>query len=95
MIKINAKNFGWSEVDDEFIMFSMEDNTYYTLNETAKYIWEYIYNKNSICNVQEIVDYMKKRYVSMNIEEIKEDVNDLIDMFVEMKLVVKEDGEKV
>lgn len=87
MIIINATDFGWSQIDDDFVMYSISDNTYYVLNETAKEIWEYIYNSSDGCEKKDIIEYLLDIYDCDNIDKLKIDINDLIDTFLAMKVI--------
>lgn len=87
MYKINTTDFGWSEIDNEFIIYSTKLNTYYVLNETAKYIWEYLYNSVDARKIDDIVQYLDTVYEIVDSEGVRQDVDNLISIFEEMGIV--------
>ena len=89
MYKLNITDFGWNQIDEDFILFSINNNTYYILNETAKVIWEYMYQKKDFCSHEEIVKHLENLYDCDNTNLINKDVEQLISLFLQIELVTK------
>lgn len=91
MYKLNTTDFGWSEIDDDFIIYSTSLNTYYVLNETAKYVWEYLYNRMDAGGINDIIQHLETVYEIDDLEGVRQDTIKLISIFEEIGLVVEID----
>lgn len=67
------ENLVWEEVGDELIILDHEKGKVYTLNKTAKEIWECLVTNKTL---DEVFDYMKNKYKNDDI--IKEDIKEII-----------------
>lgn len=87
MYKINTTDFGWNQIDDDFILFSISKNTYYILNETAKSVWEFLYQETDCCQKSDIISYLDQEYDCDNIEKVTQDIEQLMSLFEEIGIV--------
>ena len=87
-IKIDKKVFLLTKVqekriDNELILYSEKNKKIYSLNETAAIIWKLICkNIEGIITKKGIEEYILKQYTDIGIEEVKKDVEDILNEFI-------------
>lgn len=87
MYKINTADFGWSQIDDEFILYSIKNNSYYVLNETAKEIWELLYQSTNNCTFNDIINHIQSVFECDDLELVENDVSKLIEIYSEIGII--------
>lgn len=70
-------------VDDELILFNPATETYFTLNRSAREVWELADGTRSL---DEIARDLGSRY-GMSAESLRDDVTTIVDGFVEAGLI--------
>lgn len=75
-----------SELDDGLVMMSLENNSYYGLDEIGKRVWEILDNKTSVDNL--LLDLMSEYNVSR--QECEQDILDLLESLQKENLIVIE-----
>lgn len=90
MYKLNITDFGWNQIDQDFILYSINKNTYYILNETAKVIWDYMYEKKDFCSQDEMVRHIENLYDCDDSSLINKDVEQLMSLFLQIELVTQQ-----
>lgn len=74
-IYINIPNVVFEQFDDEVVLINMESGTYYSLVNTAAWIWEQIADGRSL---NELLSKARNYYISKS-ETIVEEINKFID----------------
>lgn len=75
----------WKQVEDQLILLNVRSGSYFTLNETARLIWECIDKKQPF---EKIVEAVMEEYEAPK-DEVLEDVTGTIENFIEEELLTK------
>ncbi len=82
MIKF-LKSVMISNLDDELVLMDTKNGHYYSLNESASEIINYLQDGKT---VEEVANLLNKKY-SINIESVTNDINELIINLKNKKLI--------
>lgn len=82
-IKIND-NISWKILSAKVVAVNLDNGNYYTFNETASYIWQKLEKSNVVEN---IVKEMLNDYAINDEKQLTADVNEIIDFWINEKLV--------
>jgi hypothetical protein len=85
LFTINS-NISWKLLKDAVVAVNLDDGNYYTFNLTASMIWQYIDEKKS---VQEIEQLISEEFPDMEMLQIKEDIKEIMDFWLSEKLIMK------
>jgi hypothetical protein len=81
--KICSDGLMWRDVDGEAVILDMENDTYYSLNETGSLVWKMIDDKKS---VEEIASMLSVKY-GISAKKAEKDINEIISKFRKDKLI--------
>lgn len=81
-----SKNVSWINDEDELIIINTELQKCIILNKTGQEIWDTIVATES---KTEALNLLKSRYPLDDAEKIKQDFNDLFDLFIEHQLFIE------
>lgn len=73
MYFVKSSEFGYNDVDDDFVVFNLITGSYSLLNSTSKEIWLFIKN-NCKVKFEEIIDYLLNIF-DVDREELNNDVD--------------------
>lgn len=86
LYKIDKMNFGFNEIDDDFVVFDIMNDNYHVMNETARELVNIIVNKDEI-SLETIIEEFGKSYEISSIEEVSKDISEVLEKLVQIGLV--------
>ena len=82
-------NIVWREVDNELVLVNLDNGYYYTLNDSARVIWEVIAKEGNIDAVKnELI-----RVYDIAVGTVEKDIDTTLDGFVAEKLITVKEKE--
>lgn len=87
MYKANNRDFGWNIIADEFIIYSLDRNIYYWVNDIGKDIWEILTTTTEGINLTDIIHVLESKY-ECDEETVKKDLEIFITQLVEIGAVI-------
>lgn len=88
MYIVKKNEFGYNDVDNDFVVFNLITGSYSLLNTTSKEIWLFI-KENEKATVEQIIKYLLNIY-EIDKEQLTEDVNAILKLMLEQGLVCEE-----
>jgi UDP-galactopyranose mutase len=82
---INA-NISWKLLKDKVVAVNMDNGNYYTFNFTSSLIWQYIDQKKTITEVEQL---MAEQFSEVTSQILKDDVGEIIEYWISEKLISK------
>jgi len=77
-------NISWKLLKDNVVAVNLDDGNYFTFNETASLIWQYVDQGKSL---DEITTVLKSEFPEVMEQTIKEDTDDIIQYWLSEKLI--------
>ena len=81
--KICRDGLMWRDIDREVIILDIENDSYYSLNETGTLVWKML---EKGINVEGIFAALAKEY-ALSLKNAEKDVNSIIEKLKEEKLI--------
>jgi len=72
-------------IDDDLMIYNENNGNVHVLNNTAKFIWDSIFEKTSVC---EIIKKLKSTFEVDNLNELENDVQDILNNLEEQELII-------
>lgn len=88
MYIVKKNEFGYNDVDNDFVVFNLITGSYSLLNTTSKEIWLFI-KENEKVTVEQIIKYLLNIY-EIDKDQLTEDVNAILKLMLEQGLVCEE-----
>lgn len=88
MYIVKKNEFGYNDVDNDFVVFNLITGSYSLLNTTSKEIWLFI-KENEKATVEQIIKYLLNIY-EIDKDQLTEDVNAILKLMLEQGLVCEE-----
>lgn len=87
MYKINYRDFGWNILAGEFVIYSLDQNTYYRFNDVGKEIWEIMCAHPQGIAVEAIVRLLSEQY-NCSLEQLHHDILAFLNQLTEIGAVI-------
>ena len=88
MYIVKKNEFGYNDVDDDFVVFNLVTGSYSLLNTSSKEIWLFIKDNEKV-TVEQIIEHLLNIY-EIEKSELTEDVNTILKLMLEQGLVCEE-----
>ncbi|WP_342477986.1 PqqD family protein [Paenibacillus sp. FSL H7-0350] len=86
LYKLNARDFGWNQIDEDFVVFTMTDEKYHVFNETAKELFEFIHVHEG-CSIDDINNYFEQNYEIENQEQLSQDIKIILEQMQQIGML--------
>ena len=85
---IDKEDFGFNEIDDEFVVFDIRNDNYHIMNESAQEILK-MFLENDKCDIGEILKKFREIYELANIDEdeVEKDIERILQEFLRIGLI--------
>jgi Coenzyme PQQ synthesis protein D (PqqD) len=80
-----CEDITWRETNDEIVVLNLQTSEYYSTNNVASVIWEFI-AKNTPQN--DLVDFLTQEY-EITPKTAQKDINDFLKNLLKLKLIQK------
>lgn len=85
LFTINS-NISWKLLKDAVVAVNLDDGNYYTFNFTASMIWQYVDEKKSVGEIEQLIC---EQFPETEEQQVKEDIKEIIDFWLSEKLIMK------
>ncbi|MDR0430644.1 MAG: PqqD family protein [Tannerellaceae bacterium] len=85
LFTINS-NISWKLLKDAVVAVNLDDGNYYTFNFTASLIWQYVDEKKSLTEIEQLI---KEAFPDVEAQQVKDDIKEIIDFWLSEKLIMQ------